>query len=209
MQDHPAAFQPFLPELREFTEYNHHKIMFPILQILARGLELPEETFLDMHGFEDDSATDVRFMNYPHSENDGQKARTVWLKGHTDIGTLTILWSQSVSALQILCPDGNLPFVQVVNIGDSMEFLSGGFYKGIVHRVRQPPADQQGYDRLGVIYFVLEKVGVALRFDSDKAPTSDEYRKGCTAAYGLSQLTKKDDVVEEQIMHGVPVLHYN
>lgn len=167
-----------------------------------------------------------------------------------DIGTVTVLWSQPVSALQIRCPDGkwrwvkhinnalvsqlicglsghadSLYFSKVVNIGDCMEFLSGGFYKGTIHRVRQPPADQRGYNRLGVIYFasanadvvlkpleqspVLQRVGITLRFDGDNAPTSDQYRKGRTAAYGLSELTKKDDVVEQQIIHGVPVLHYN
>ncbi|KAI0819373.1 Clavaminate synthase-like protein [Trametes gibbosa] len=232
MQSHPKALQPFLPELRAFAEYNHHKIMFPILQILARGLELPEDTFLNMHGFDDDSETYVRFMKYyPRSEDDEQKAKNVWLKGHTDIGTVTVLWSQPVSALQILCPDGKWRWIKhidnalVVNIGDSMEFFSGGFYKGTIHRVRQPPADQRGYNRLGVIYFgtanadvvlkplsessVLQRVGVTLRFDEDKAPTSDQYRKGRTAAYGLSELTKKDDVIEQQIIHGVPVLHYN
>lgn len=106
-----------------------------------------------------------------------------------------------------------------------MEFLSGGFYKGTIHRVRQPPVDQQGCNRLGVFYFgsanadvrlkpllespVLQRVGVVRRFDDDKAPTMDQYRSGRTAAYGLSPLTKKDNVVEEQIIHGVPVRHYN
>ncbi|KAH9848596.1 hypothetical protein C2E23DRAFT_889040 [Lenzites betulinus] len=170
-------------------------------------------------------------QHYPRSADDEEKAKNVWLKGHTDIGTVTVLWSQPVSALQIRCPDGKWRWVKhidnalVVNIGDCMEFLSGGFYKGTIHRVRQPPADQRGYNRLGVIYFaaanadvvlkplvqspVLQRVGITLRFDGDNAPTSDQYRKGRTAAYGLSELTKKDDVVEQQIIHGVPVLHYN
>ncbi|KAI0649640.1 Clavaminate synthase-like protein [Trametes meyenii] len=231
LQTHPKALQPFLPELRTFTEYNHNKILHPILRILARGLELPEETFVKMHGFDDKSETYLRFMNYPRTEDDEQRSKNVWLKGHTDIGTVTILWSQPISALQILCPDGkwrwvkHIPNALVVNIGDSMEFLSGGFYKGTIHRVRQPPVDQQGYARLGVFYFstanddvllkpltespVLQRVGIVRRFDDDKAPSSEQFRKGRTAAYGLSKLTRKDDVVEEQIIYGVPVRHYN
>ncbi|KAI9070315.1 Clavaminate synthase-like protein [Trametes sanguinea] len=232
LQDHPKALQPFLPELRAFTEFTHKRILEPILQILARGLELPEETFVDMHGFDDPSETYLRFMKYyPRSADDETKAKNVWLKGHTDIGTVTILWSQPVSALQIRCPDGKWRWVKhldnavVVNIGDSMEFLSGGYYKGTIHRVRQPPIDQQGYRRLGVFYFasanedvllkpmvespVLQRVGIVRRFDDEKAPTMDQYRKGRTSAYGLSTLTKKDDVIEEQIIHGVPVRHYN
>ncbi|CDO77353.1 hypothetical protein BN946_scf184787.g2 [Trametes cinnabarina] len=232
LQDHPKALQPFPPEILAFTEFNHKKILEPILRILARGLELPEETFIKMHGFDDPSETYVRFMKYyPRTDEDEQKSKNVWLKGHTDIGTVTILWSQPVSALQIRCPDGKWRWVKhidnviVVNIGDSMEFLSGGYYKGTIHRVRQPPVDQQGYPRLGVFYFasanedvllkplvyspVLQRVGINRRFDDEKAPTMDQYRKGRTAAYGMSKLIKKDEVVEEQIIHGVPVRHYN
>ncbi|KAI0658180.1 Clavaminate synthase-like protein [Cubamyces menziesii] len=232
LQSHPKALRPFLPEMRAFTEYNHEKILHPILQILARGLELPEDTFVKMHGFDDQSETYLRFMKYyPRTDEDEQKSKNVWLKGHTDIGTVTILWSQPVSALQILCPDGKWRWIKhidnaiVVNIGDGMEFLSGGFYKGTIHRVRQPPRDQQGYPRLGVFYFgsangdvllkplqespVLQRVGIVRRFDDEKAPTMDQFRKGRTAAYGLSELTKKSDVVEEQMIHNVPVRHYN
>ncbi|KAJ8457009.1 hypothetical protein ONZ51_g11782 [Trametes cubensis] len=232
LQSHPKALRPFLPEMRAFAEHNHKRVLYPLLQILARGLELPEDTFVKMHGFDDPSETYLRFMKYyPRTEEDEQKSKNVWLKGHTDIGTVTILWSQPVSALQIRCPDGKWRWVKhidnamVVNIGDAMEFLSGGFYKGTIHRVHQPPRDQQGFDRLGVYYFViangdvilkplqespvLQRVGIVRRVEDEKAPTMDQYRKGRTAAYGLSELTKKDDVVEEQLIHGVPVRHYN
>lgn len=32
LQSHPKALQPFLPEMRAFTEYTHSKILVPILQ---------------------------------------------------------------------------------------------------------------------------------------------------------------------------------
>jgi len=37
--------------------------------------------------------------------------------------------------------------------GDFFEYLSGGYYKSIVHRVVKPPADQAGCKRLGMFYF--------------------------------------------------------
>ena len=107
-----------------------------------------------------------------------------------------------------------------------MEFLSGGFYKGTIHRVRQPPADQQGYPRLGVFYFaltdddvvlrplthspVLQRVGIQRRWEDDaQAPTMEQWRKGRTSAYGTTQLKKKDAVVEEEVINGVVVKHWN
>jgi isopenicillin N synthase-like dioxygenase len=100
----------------------------------------------------------------------------VWLKGHTgaqylrllnnisepspvyaDFMTLTLLFSQPVSALQILTKDEQWKWVrhvengvvrhthprafeltlilmQLVNIGEAVEFLTGGYYKPTIHR---------------------------------------------------------------------------
>jgi len=93
---------------------------------------------------------------FPHSKEDEWRANGLWLKSHTDFGSITILWNQSVSALQLLCPDGQrrwikyIPNSLVVNIGDAMEFLTGGAYKATIHRVIQPPEDQRDRARLGV-----------------------------------------------------------
>ncbi|KAI0649643.1 Clavaminate synthase-like protein [Trametes meyenii] len=229
---HPNALRPFLPEILTFAEYNHYNILHPILRLLARGLELPEETFVDIHGWDAKGEGWFRFMNYPRSTEEEEKTKNVWLKGHTDFGTVTILWSQPVSGLQIMSPDGkwrwvkHIPNALVVNIGDGMEFLSGGFYKGTIHRVRQPPADQQGYPRLGVFYFVLadddvkllpltqspalQRTGIVRRWENDEdVPTMEQWHKSRTSAYGQTQLTKKDDVVEEEVIGGVVVQHYN
>lgn len=106
-----------------------------------------------------------------------------------------------------------------------MEFLSGGFYKATIHRVVQPPPDQRQYTRLGVFYFcmtddavrlsplvdspVLKRVGIQRRCEDSEAPLMEEWRKGRTAAYGKSELKKKEDGVEVEIIGGVEVKHYN
>lgn len=107
-----------------------------------------------------------------------------------------------------------------------MEFLSGGFYKATIHRVVQPPEDQRGYTRLGVFLFaspddavklvpfaespVLQKHGIVRRCDDADAPTMEQWRRARTSAYGQTELKKKDDGrVEEEVINGVVVKHYN
>lgn len=106
-----------------------------------------------------------------------------------------------------------------------MEMLSGGFYKATIHRVVQPPADQRNHTRLGAFYFAmcdedvklvpaaespaLQREGVRRKIEDAEAPTMAEWRRGRTVAYGQSELKRKDDVVEEQVINGVVVQHYN
>lgn len=90
--------------------------------------------------------------------------------------------------------------------------------------VVQPPQDQQSYARLGVFYFamsdddvklaplsrspILQRVGIKHRFEGENPPTMEQWRKSRTSAYGQSELTKKGEV-EEEIINGVVVKHYN
>ncbi|KIJ58914.1 hypothetical protein HYDPIDRAFT_33715 [Hydnomerulius pinastri MD-312] len=98
-----------------------------LTRIIAQSLELPEETLVEKH----------------NSERPGETS---------DIGSVTILWSQPVGGLQILSPDGKWRWVRhidnalVINIGDMMDFFTGGFYKLTIHRIIQPPTDQIAYD---------------------------------------------------------------
>ena len=66
--------RPFLPEIRAWTEHNHYNILHPLLRsvfayylehwyvykhihrLLARGMEIPEETFVDVHHFNSEEA---------------------------------------------------------------------------------------------------------------------------------------------------------
>ncbi|KAG6890158.1 hypothetical protein C0992_002963 [Termitomyces sp. T32_za158] len=233
-KEHPEALRPFLPEIDAFARHNHFNVLLPLLRLLALGLELPEETFVEKHSFGSDLTDSwIRMMKYyPRSSDDEMKTKNVWLKGHTDFGSLTLLWSQPVSALQILDPQGNWKWVKhidnalVVNAGEALEFMTGCFYKGTIHRVYQPPMDQRGLTRLGVFYFalfnddvklvplqespVLQRVEIIRRTEDDSAPFMGTYRKGRIATYGQSVLKEgKEKGVEEEEVAGVVVRHYN
>lgn len=118
-----------------------------------------------------------------------------------------------------------MPAPQVVNIGDAMEMLSSGFYKGTIHRVVQPLPDQRGREHLGVFYFVLadntvplvpllaspvlQRVGVQRRMADEDTPTMETLRKARMAAYGTSTLKKRADGHEEEELAGITVKHFN
>ncbi|KAI9457700.1 hypothetical protein HD554DRAFT_2177590 [Boletus coccyginus] len=230
---HPLALRPFLPELDAFARYNHFNILHPILRIMALSLELPEETLVEKHTFEAQDETSIRFLKYyRRTEEEEEKSKNVWLRGHADFGSVTILWSQPVSGLQILSTDGKWRWVRhidnalVINTGGMMDFLTGGFYKPTIHRVVQPPHDQRLCDRLGVFYFsavndnvrllplahspVLQRVSIERRFADEDAPLAGEWRNDLTSSFGRGTLKKgSENNTEEEVIRGVVVKHYN
>jgi hypothetical protein len=67
-KEHPEAVRPLLPEISEFAKHNHFNVLHPVLQyvylrryllplflksgrLLALGLELPEDAFVNIHGW--------------------------------------------------------------------------------------------------------------------------------------------------------------
>ncbi|KAJ7111481.1 Clavaminate synthase-like protein [Mycena epipterygia] len=249
-RQHPEAVRPFLAEIEAFTQHTHLNVVYPILRLLALGLELPEDELVNLHVRPFPSIIIVFLPNfvpsYPRSQDEELKTNNVWMKGHTDIGTITVLYSQPVAALQILGRDGKWKWVkhienalariplcifvdvphslQVINAADTLELLSGGYYKATVHRVIQPPADQQNRTRLGVLYFcmtdddvklvpfsespVLKRVGIIRRYEDNDAPTMEEWRKGRTSADGVIKLKATAEGKVEELNNGV-VKHYN
>ncbi|KAH0826421.1 hypothetical protein J3R83DRAFT_5396 [Lanmaoa asiatica] len=226
---HPQALRPFLPELDAFARHNHFNVLHPILRLIALSLELPEETLVEKHTFDGQGETSGI---YRRTEEEEERSKNVWLKGHTDIGSVTVLWSQPIGGLQILSPDGKWRWVRhidnavVINTGDMMEFFTGGFYKPTIHRVVQPPHDQSAYDRLGAFYFtmadddvallplahspVLKRVGIERRCPDEEAPLSEAWRKERTISYGRVALKKgPENNTEEEVIGGIVVKHYN
>lgn len=55
----------------------------------------------------------------------------------------------------------------------------------------------------------LQRAGGLKSSNGIKAPTMEAWRKGRTTSYGQIELTPTDSGVEEEVVNGVVVKHYN
>jgi len=89
--------------------------------------------------------------------------------GHTDYGTTTLLFSVPVTALQIWGSDNKWRYVKykpgalVVNLGETLDVISGGHFKATLHKVAEPPADQENEQRLSLVFFNGSKGDMRLK----------------------------------------------
>lgn len=159
---HPDVVRQHWGTIKAFSERVHEQIVKKLLVVFAVVLGLEdEEWFLKRHRYEENSGDHLRYMKYhARSDEENQKLGGVWLKGHSDMGSLTLLFRQPVAALQVLTKDGTWKWVKpqtdalTVNIADALQFLTGGYLKSSIHRVVAPPKDQAHINRLGVLYMV-------------------------------------------------------
>ncbi|EPE09966.1 2og-fe oxygenase family [Ophiostoma piceae UAMH 11346] len=169
-QPHPAIIVENKPEIEHFARHIHDNIVRKLLVLFAIILELPEDTLTQHHRYDQKSDCHLRYMKYHRrSADDNARLDNVWVKGHTDFGSLTLLFRQPVAALQVRGADGGWRWVKpfdgsiTVNVADALQFLTNGFLKSSIHRVVAPPPDQANIDRLGVLYFVRPEDALALR----------------------------------------------
>lgn len=166
---------------------NTFEVAKKIFRLLAIILEIDEDFFVNQHLYDDPSDDSLRFTRYhPRSREDDEKVERTWARAHTDFGTLTLLFNQIVAGLQIRHQDQwkyvrSVPGGIICNVGDTLNFWSGGYFKSTVHRVIRPPEDQIEFPRVATFYFVrpgdnsrilivdspfLRKLGVYKKVDS-------------------------------------------
>ena len=194
----PDLLKAHLPEIEHFSKTLHSNIVLPLLRLFAIILKLPDEDYLvKQHTYEQKSEDHFRYMLYRKRTPEEWAASGGGLgNGHTDLGTVTLLFRQPIAGLQILGDDGNWTWVSAqpgtitVNLADTISHLTGGWLKSSVHRVVTPPKDQWAYDRTGLLYFarphnetvlnpldspVLRAAGVTSRFE--KSVTVEQWVK--------------------------------
>ncbi|KAL5356562.1 gibberellin 2-oxidase [Aspergillus floccosus] len=187
-------------EIASFHRDLFDKVIRKLFVLIAIILELPEDYLVNAHAFEERSDNHLRYMIYNvRTQDEWDRAQAYTKGGHTDFGSLTLLFSQHVAGLQIRTPEGAWKYVKPVdggitcNVADTLSFLTNGFLKFTIHRVATPPADQINIPRLGLLYFcrpgdhtvmktvpspLLERLGLLSEDDKDPsklAATGTEY----------------------------------
>ncbi|KAH7348608.1 2OG-Fe(II) oxygenase superfamily protein [Rhexocercosporidium sp. MPI-PUGE-AT-0058] len=167
---HPTLINENWAEISKFGRYIHKEVVSKLLVLFAILLELPEDFFLKTHRYSEKSDCHLRYMKYhARTPEVNQAINNVWVKGHTDFGSLTLLFRQPVAALQVRTPQETWKYVKpypgsiTVNIADSLSFLTNGYLRSSIHRVVAPPPDQAHLDRLGVLYFVRPEDDLELK----------------------------------------------
>lgn len=102
LREQSAAMKPFQAEIQSFIEYTHKEILYKLLRLFAIALKLGDEDFfVKAHDYEGHDETWLRYMEYYHEYTAKEKKVTggLWLGGHQDFTTLSLLFSQPMSSL--------------------------------------------------------------------------------------------------------------
>lgn len=183
-RQHPEVLQDSIEEIETFSRKCHSEVVVKLLKLFALLLEVNEEFFIRDHVYDDFGEDHLRYMHYAaRSAEVNAKIGELYVPGHTDLGSVTLLFRQPVAALQILNNEGQWKWVKpqdatiTINTCDALTALTAGYVKSSIHRVRAPPSDQAHVDRLGVLYFARPNNHVVL--DPIKSPVLD--RLGLTS----------------------------
>lgn len=173
-----------LEEVYAYYNKLHHEVLRKVLNLMDIILEVPEGTLWEKHFkvIENDIVNSggggARLLMYHELDKEYiEQTNGTWMRGHTDSTALTFILSQSVLALQIRdYATGEWKYLShtpdsiIVNAGDSLKFLTGGYFKSAIHRVVLPPEDQLGYKRSTIIYFSDPSLTTVLHQDTLKSP---------------------------------------
>ncbi|KAI0008783.1 Clavaminate synthase-like protein [Xylariaceae sp. FL0662B] len=147
-------------EIASFHRDLWENVIRKLFVLISIILELPDDYLADAHAYDEESDDHLRYMIYNvRTQEEWERAQAYSKGGHTDFGSLTLLFSQHIAGLQIRTPEGNWKYVKPVNGGitcnaaDTLTFLTNGFIKSTIHRVVTPPKDQIDTPRLGLLYF--------------------------------------------------------
>lgn len=129
----PPILKPYMLETRSIMHHIRDVVQRKLLILLAMSLEVPEDELLATHLPGACSSEYYRYVSKfqlipniltanqsgysPLSEEKTVKARGLFMPGHADWGTFSILFSQTIAALQVLdYRTGNFKWVQVSHL---------------------------------------------------------------------------------------------
>lgn len=130
-------------EIRQFHRDLWDKVARKLFVLMSIILELPENYLADAHAYDEVSDDHLRYMIYNvRTQDEWNKTQSYYKGGHTDFGSLTLLFSQHVAGLQIRTPEGEWKYVKPVkggitcNAADTLTFLTNGKKKPIIETTK-------------------------------------------------------------------------
>ncbi|KAL3420511.1 gibberellin 20-oxidase [Phlyctema vagabunda] len=155
-----------------------HNITMTILDALSTLLELDEAHALrNYHRDGEPSLSTMSMFRYPKQERYGEG---VGHNKHTDLGTLTFLLTTQWG-LQVLSPECNewrfiapRPDHAIINVADSLRFLSGFRLKSAVHQVL-PMHGLQHEHRYSIAYFLRAEDNVQYKDSQGRVFTAKQW----------------------------------
>ncbi|KAK3346410.1 2OG-Fe(II) oxygenase family oxidoreductase, partial [Lasiosphaeria hispida] len=171
-RQHPDLVMQHYANIERVHRHIHQHVAHNVLRLIAGALELPdEEALVDAHPYETGCSSFLRYVKYHARPRDvNESFENIYVRGHTDFGSVTFVFSQPVGGLQLQTRDGrwkdvrHIPGSIVVNTADMMHFWTNGYLQSCVHRVVAPPRSQEHLDRFGLIYFLRPGNEVKLQF---------------------------------------------
>ncbi|KNZ78934.1 UPF0676 protein, partial [Termitomyces sp. J132] len=135
-----------------------------ILRALAIALDIPEDYLVQYHTKPDNQ---LRLLRYPSVPSEAlEMNRITRIDGHSDYGSITIVFQDDVGGLEVEDPSTPGSFLPVppfpgsivVNAGDLLMRWSNDTIRSTIHRVRAPPnvTNEDGMvpERYSIPYFV-------------------------------------------------------
>ncbi|KAG8877837.1 hypothetical protein FRB97_003118 [Tulasnella sp. 331] len=168
-----------------------HGLCMRVLEALALSLNLVNDFFTSRHSSDRPRGTILRLLYYPPTDlrESPNKAHgdDIRAGAHSDYGSITLLFQKEVGGLQILLPPSSksaksewldAPVVKdavLVNIGDLMDFWTGGKFKSTMHRVVLPRSEKEAGPRFSIAYFLQPDDDVLIsRLTSPTSETETE-----------------------------------
>ncbi|KAK8015455.1 hypothetical protein PG990_008751 [Apiospora arundinis] len=167
-----GVYDAFQPAFMSFFSVCY-RAELAILEAISIGLGLPRQRLGELHA---DQSNELRLTHYP-SVGRESFAHSTRIAAHTDFGTITLLFQDSVGGLQAESPPGSGIFVDVasggqheciVNVGDCLSKWTG--LNSVCHRVHLPEkgpiadSERQVVDeRFSIAYFGKPDRSASLR----------------------------------------------
>lgn len=110
---HPDLINQHRAEIERFQRKIAEDVIPKLLTLISIGLELPEDYLSNGHRYDDVSECHLRYMIYrARSAEENEKYKNIYTNGHSDFGSLTLLFRQPIAALQIKTADGSWKWVK-------------------------------------------------------------------------------------------------